>query len=64
MSRLLREDQVDGLIAPSVRDIANTPRQQTEFRAWLASLAKFVNYLNEGDENPMPAAIEVEGAEA
>ncbi|MFI9205323.1 hypothetical protein [Streptomyces sp. NPDC053048] len=64
VSRLLRENHAEGLVAPAIGHIADTPQDQADFRAWLASVAKFANYLDEGDENPMPAAIEVEGAEA
>lgn len=64
VSRLLRENRVEGLIAPTIGHIASTPQEKADFRAWLASVAKFANYLDEGDENPVPAAIEVEGAEA
>ncbi|MFB8020028.1 hypothetical protein ACFC36_15880 [Streptomyces rubiginosohelvolus] len=62
-SKLLRENSVEGLIAPAVTHIASTPGEQSEFRAWLASVAKFANYLDEPDEDA-PSAVEVTRADA
>ncbi|MFF4701128.1 hypothetical protein [Streptomyces chattanoogensis] len=64
VSRLLRDNRAEGLVAPSIGQVASTPQEQADFRAWLASIAKFANYLNEADEDLAPIAIEVEGAEA
>ncbi|OII68253.1 hypothetical protein [Streptomyces sp. CC77] len=62
-SRLLRENSVEGVIAPAITHIASTQGDQAEFRAWLASIAKFANYLDEPDKDA-PSAVEVTRADA
>ncbi|MCY0923290.1 MULTISPECIES: hypothetical protein [Streptomyces] len=48
-SALLREGAVEGLIAPSLSQIAHGPVERDEFLAWLATLAKFAIYLDGSD---------------
>lgn len=63
-SRLLRENYVDGVVAPSLSQIAHSPEEQADFRSWLASIAKFGNYLDEAGEDAAQVGSEVEGAES
>ncbi|MFE0771935.1 hypothetical protein [Streptomyces sp. NPDC058861] len=50
-SKLLRENMAEGVITPNRLHIANTPGEQGEFDAWLASLVKFINYADASDED-------------
>ncbi|MGA6169078.1 hypothetical protein ACPEIF_02310 [Streptomyces sp. NPDC012600] len=59
-SELLRENRVEGVIAPTIAHIASTPGGQAEFRAWLATHVKFADYPDEG----AASAVEVTRAEA
>ncbi|NEA50483.1 hypothetical protein [Streptomyces sp. SID10815] len=49
VSRLLREGEVDGVVAPSESHIVNSPSEQGEFRAWLATIQRFTGYLHESE---------------
>ncbi|MEV7423903.1 hypothetical protein [Streptomyces sp. NPDC091212] len=61
-SRLLRECRADGLVAPAEAQIAKSPGERAELRAWLSSIQKFANYLHQASAGEKPAGVEAEGA--
>ncbi|WP_411144368.1 hypothetical protein [Streptomyces sp. x-80] len=47
VSEILRKDGADGVVAPSVAHIAETPGEQGEFAAWAVSVGVSTEYLAE-----------------